>query len=366
VLKPIPERGDPVPLRANEGCSFVGSYVLGMGFTLTPEEREALVTKSRKNAERIFPYLGGQEVNTSPTQSHDRYVISFGRMPLEEAEHWAELLAIVREKVKPERDRNNRDNYRELWWQFGEYRPGLFEAIANLDRCLVTARVSKHLLISAQPTDRIFSEQLYVFPLPAFTSFAVLQSRIHEPWARLLSSSLEDRLRYAASDCFETFPFPQPDPRTVIPSVEAIGERLYTERAQYMIDTNQGLTQTYNQLKDPKCDEPRILALRTLHEAMDRAVLDAYGWPDVPVPPFCPKTPADQHALEHFQDTIIDHLFVLNAERAEEEKRLGAAKPATPAKGKVKTGGKKGRKRKAEATGAQSELGFERSPKEDR
>jgi phosphatidylserine/phosphatidylglycerophosphate/cardiolipin synthase-like enzyme len=56
---------------------------------------------------------------------------------------------------------------------------------------------------------------LQVFAIPAFSAFAILQSRIHEPWARLLSSSLGSALRYTASDCFETFAFPQPDPRTV-------------------------------------------------------------------------------------------------------------------------------------------------------
>jgi hypothetical protein len=132
-------------------------------------------------------------------------------------------------------------------------------------------------------------------------------------------------LRYAASDCFETFPFPQPDPRTVIPSLEAIGERLYTERAAYMVDTNLGLTKTYNALKDPACEDQRILGLRRLHEEMDRAVLDAYGWTDIPVPPFCPQTEADRAALQAFEDEVIDRLYVLNAARAKEEQQAGVA-----------------------------------------
>ncbi len=83
-------------------------------------------------------------------------------------------------------------------------------------------------------------------------------------------------LRYAASDCFETFPFPQPDPRGVIDELEALSQQLYAARAKYMVDTEQGLTKTYNALKDPHCADARILALRELHEAMDRAVLRAY------------------------------------------------------------------------------------------
>jgi hypothetical protein len=130
-------------------------------------------------------------------------------------------------------------------------------------------------------------------------------------------------LRYAPTDCFETFPFPKPDPRTVLPELESIGERLYTARAQLMVDTNQGLTKTYNALKDPACDDPRILELRRLHEEMDRAVLAAYGWGDVAVPPYCPLTDEDREALQAFEDEVIDRLYVLNAERAREEQRLG-------------------------------------------
>jgi hypothetical protein len=353
-LRPTPERADPTQLKANAGRSFQGSIVLGMGFTLTPDERDKLVAKNPKNAERIFPYLGGEEVNSSPTQSHDRYVISFGQMELAEAEKWPDLIRIVREKVKPERDQNKREVRRKYWWRFGEVAPALYAAIAPLSRCLVTARVSKYAMFSFQPVQRVFSEQLYVFPLDASTSFAALQCRIHEFWARLLSSTMEERLRYSASDCFETFPFPAPDPRTVIPELEAIGEQLYNARAKYMVDTSQGLTNTYNALKDPSCTDARIIELRRLHEEMDRAVLRAYpklpgvgsqdpkvvGWSDIEVPPFCIATPADQAALQAFEDEIIDRLFVLNELRAKDEAAPGKPK-AQEAGAKLEASSKK-------------------------
>ena len=324
-LRGKPERADAATLMRNAPWSKQGHVVVGMGFTLTPEERDALVAKDARNAARIFPYLGGQEVNTSPTQSFDRYVISFGQMALEHAERWPDLIAILREKVKPERDKVNRKAHRERWWRFGDFRTGLQQAIAPLDRCLVAAIVSKHLMFSFQPTDRIFSHKLYAFPLDAFTAFAVLSSRVHEPWAWLLSSTMRNAgINYSASDCFETFPFPQPDPRAVIGSLETIGEQLYETRAAFMLDTDQGLTKTYNALKDPENHEPRVLELRRLHEEMDRAVLDAYGWSEVP--PFCPKTDADRAALQEFEDEVIDRLYVLNAERAKEEERLGLRK----------------------------------------
>ena len=77
----------------------MGSIILGQGFTLTPEERSRFLTSSKANSERIFPYLGGSEVNSSPKQDFERYVISFGDMPLEEAERWPDLIKIVRKKV---------------------------------------------------------------------------------------------------------------------------------------------------------------------------------------------------------------------------------------------------------------------------
>ncbi len=346
MLRVGAERTDATQLASNASFSYQGSVVLGMGFTLTPAERDVLVAKSLGNAERIFPYLGGEEVNSSPTQSFERYVISFGQMTLEEAERWPDLIGIVREKVKPERDKQNpatadgRD-YRARWWQYAKVRNTLYDAIAPLPRCLATSRHSKHLVFSFQPSKRIFSEATYVFPLDRFTAFAVLQSRVHEPWARLLSSSLEDRLRYAASDCFETFPFPKPDPRAVLPAVEAAGQALYDARAAFMVETNQGLTKTYNALKDPANEDPRVLHLRELHQAMDRAVTGAYGWTDLDVPPYCPLDDEAKAKVKAFEDAVVDRLFALNAERAKAEAGAVRGKGGAEkgAKAKKKKGG---------------------------
>lgn len=339
-LRPTPERPDPVSLLSNHSLSYQGSIPLGAGFVLDRSERDALTARSASNSACIFPYIGGEEVNTSPLHSPTRYVINFGAMTLESAERWPDLIARLREKVKPERDRNSRDARRVNWWKFAEAAPALYSAISGADRCLVVAHVTKHLSFSFQPTGRVFSQNLYVFPLSAFSSFAVLQSRTHSGWAWLLSSTMKTDLSYGPSDCFETFPFPQPDPRTVIPALEDIGQRFYEARAAFMVETDQGLTKTYNAMKDPACDIPAVLALRALSEELDRAVLDAYGWTDVAVPPFCPLTEEDKAAVEAFEDEVIDRLYVLNAERAREEARAGAAAAAG---GKKKGAAKKPR-----------------------
>lgn len=323
-LRGKPERSDPLRLMANSELSYLGVKVYGVGFELTDKERCELIAKNKRNAELIRPYLGGKEINTSPTQTFERYVIRLGDMNLEEAEQWPDLIKIVREKVKPERDRlkNNPDGRRlkEYWWQFGRDRPALYDALRGLSRCLVNSRVSQHLIFAWQPTDRILSEALYVYPFEDNARFACLQSRVHEPWARLLSSSLEDRLRYTASDCFETFPFPPKERLTASSTVEKIGAQLDSDRAAYMGKTQQGLTKTYNQLKDPNCALLPIIALRKLHLELDRAVLEAYGWGDLSVPPFeTPRTPEERAVLEAFEDEVIDRLFELNEKRAQDD-----------------------------------------------
>lgn len=133
---------------------------------------------------------------------------------------------------------------------------------------------------------------------------------------------------------------------------DVVGQRLCDTRAAYMIATQQGLTEAYNRLKDPACHDAPIVELRRLHEEMDRAVLDAYGWTDIVVPPFCPSNAAEQKALETFQDQVIDRLFVLNAERAEEEKRAGLGKVAQ----EKPKGGKKAGKKSEGGEGPQGEL----------
>jgi hypothetical protein len=327
-LRGTPERKDPSVLWANRGFCFFGATPHGSGFFLEPDEHNNLLARNARNGERTFAYIGGEDVNRDPKQNPGRFIINFGNCTLEEAESWPDLLRLVRERVKPFRDELRSDSNagrfrKKFWWRFAGTADDLVVAVRDLNRCLVAAQVSKHLCFCFQPTNRVFSKELCVLAFNRASAFAVLQSRIHECWTRLLSSSLEDRLRYAASDCFHTFPFPNTDPLSDPMVLEDIGETLHDVRAVFMIDTQQGLTQTYNLLKDPNCAEPRIIELRRMHEEMDRAVLEAYGWDDLPAPPYCTATPTEQRALEAFNDEVIDRLFVLNAERAEEERRLG-------------------------------------------
>ena len=321
--------GNPYRLNANESKSFQGSIVLGMGFVLEPEEAAALIAKDPRNREALFPYLNGEDLNSRPDQSPSRWVINFHDWPLERAETYPDLMAIIREKVKLEREKLGNGNptakdRSRRWWQFARQTMKLYATIAGMERVLVCSEVSKHLGFCFIPNRAVYSANLDVFiASPAMLS--VLQSSLHDNWARVYSSSLETRLKYSPGNAFETFPFPaclqeessrkgaKPPREENLrafaalrePSVEAeiarqgakppraenlsafaalretldrIGETYHTHRQSIMLARQEGLTKTYNRFQNPNETAADIAELRRLHIEMDNAVAAAYGW----------------------------------------------------------------------------------------
>ena len=337
---------DPARLAANAGKSFVGSYVLGMGFTFDDTDRKGvasslaemqrLIESNPRNREVILPYIGGEEVNTSPTHAHHRYVINFAERSEEECRRrWPDLMAIVEHQVKPERLRQKDRGARDKWWHFIRPRPELHMAIAGLKRVLLISRIGNAFAFTFLPNNMVFNEKTVVFPFTNAGSFAVLQSRIHETWARFFSSTLKDDLQYTPSNCFDTFPFPRDwDTNRFL---EAAGKTTYEYRAALMAENEEGMTKTYNRFHDIYESNARIVELRERHAVMDRAVLDAYGWTDILTE--CDflldyeideatwgrkKKPYRYRWPDTVRDDVLARLLALNAERATAEGRADA------------------------------------------
>ncbi len=357
-LLPGMQDHNPPTLLSNKNTSFGGAKIYGQGFILTPEETSLLINKNPKNQLRIFQYLGGEEINSDPKSMSYRNVINFGTMSLEEASNWPDLLSIVVEKVKPERDMRSNNaialRQQQYWWRYRSDTPNLFEAVSKIERCLVHSQVSTHLSFVFKDSRHLFSHAANVFALSSFASFCMLQSRNHEIWARLFASSMKDDLRYTPSDCFETFPFPKDYESD--PKLEAAGQAYYEYRADLMVRHDEGLTKTYNRFHDPDELSPAIVRLRELHAAMDRAVLDAYGWTDLH--PTCeflldyddeaddddPTAPPTRRRKKPWRyrwpddtrDDVLARLLELNRQYAETERLLGLAQSTTRPKAKPK------------------------------
>jgi hypothetical protein len=339
---------DPARFAANAGKSFQGSILLGMGFTFDDTDTKGIATPLSEmrrliegdpwNDEVIFPYIGGEEVNDSPTQEYHRYAINFGERSEDECRsRWPDLMAIVEEKVKAQRLSDNRASYRRYWWQYAEKRADLQAATADLERVLVqNCGATPHLALAFQSAGRVFANTLVVFPLTTYAAFCALQCRPHEVWARFFSSSMKDDLRYTPSDCFETFPFPASWASAT--TLEAAGRAYYEHRAALMIQNNEGLTKTYNRFHDPYERDPGIERLRELHMEMDRAVLAAFGWDEIRTE--CEflldyeiaeedwgskRKPYRYRWPDNVRDEVLARLLALNGERAAAEQRSGTA-----------------------------------------
>lgn len=312
--------GQAKRLAANHDLSFQGSIVLGMGFVLAPADVQALIESNSRNAEVLFPYLNGEDLNSSPTQSPTRWVIAFTGLEEAQAETYVEPFEIVRKLVKPGRDKVKRQVRRERWWRFAEEATGLYTAIEGLSRVIVITRISKTVMPVFVPTTVVFSDATVVFVYDDDAHFGLLSSCFHWWWALTRSSTLETRIRYTPTDCFETFPQPALTLR-----VAASGAALDTHRRPMMIGRNEGLTKTYNRVHDEQEHAADVLELRRLHVELDYAVAEAYGWSDLALGHGFYETPQGVRftVAPPARVELLDRLLELNHERHKAEVAAG-------------------------------------------
>ncbi|MBM4185432.1 MAG: class I SAM-dependent DNA methyltransferase [Gemmatimonadetes bacterium] len=355
-LKHLGPDDDPQRLGALGPLHTEGSKIYGQGFLFDDNDEQANPLKLRDEilaahpelSSRIYRYIGGSELVNSPTHMPRRWVIFLSDLRDEVAlKPFLPLVAVVREKVKPYRDSLadtpvNRPLKRR-WWAYQAHRPEFYEAIKEKTRVLAASKVSAYLSFAFLPTGIIYSQKLIVLNLDCYASFGALQSRVHEEWVRFCGGTRGDGFSYTPSDCFETFPFPEN--WETRPTLEADGKAYYEFRAALMVRNDEGLTKIYNRFHDPDERDPEIVKLRELHAAIDRAVLDAYGWSDIPTD--CKflldyeidedewgdkKKPYRYRWPDEVRDEVLARLLELNAERAKEEARSSAA--ATKKQGK--------------------------------
>ncbi len=292
---------DPVALMENDSSIYQGSIFLGDGFLLTHTEAQAMVVEDPRLKSVVFPTINGQELNGEPDQVPGKSAINFFDWSEDKARTYTAAFDRVEKLVKPARATDKRAARRDRWWQYAERAAGLYSELYGLERCFAAAITTKHLNFSALPTRMVFTNALYVFTTDRWDLFAVVQSTLHEVWARKYSGALETRLRYSPSDCFETFAFPGEILKTNLAPMATIGERYHEHRRGLMRKLWLGLTDIYNLFhardlslalvaKISKRSDAvaqagfeGLLELRRLHVLLDTAVRDAYGWIDLPL-----------------------------------------------------------------------------------
>lgn len=263
-----------VPLKQNLGYAFQGPIPVGDGFVLNDADAAFLLKQPDADYSQVVrPYLTSQDIAEEPHQQPRRWVIDFGTLTLDAAEGWPRALDIVREKVKPVRDRNNDEGFRRKWWRFGRPRGEMRNAIADLSRYVAGTRhgVRLHFCWCELPT--MASDATNVFAFEDDYSMGVLCSRVHSAWAWAQSSTIREDIRYTPGSAFTTFPWP----RTSDAARVAIGDicaRIFDCRCGLCDIRGVGLTALYNEVEEGMHEE-----LKGLHRELDRVVVAAYGWP---------------------------------------------------------------------------------------
>ena len=325
------------PLLANHSLSFMGVILVGDGFFVDDSvQRGVLGVLDRDGVLREF--IAGTDLQKRP---RGRKVVDFTGLTEDEARAKSPTgYQWLLDRVRPARQENRDRRFREVWWEFGAPRPQMRKAIDTLHRYIVTGRTAKARVFQFLEKGAVVESNAIVVASDDASLLGILSSQVHVSWALWAGATLEDRPHYTNSTVFEPFPFPITDEHQ-FRSIRTLAELLDTHRkrqqAQHPDLTLTGMYNVLDKLRSgaPLTAKERVLheqglvsVLRQLHDDLDAAVLDAYGWSDLlPLLRVAHgnDSPAEgqtrDDAKRAFDDAILERLVALNAERAAEEAR---------------------------------------------
>ncbi len=318
-------------LRANDGMACVGYQLTGKGFVVDNDSAKALDPEFGTNDSVIWPLLSGRDI----TQKHrsfyaiDLFGWDINKVQSEKTSIYQWLV----ERVKPEREQNNNPALRERWWFFEKSRNTFRPALKGVKRVIFTSLTSKHRFFIFTSNKTIADSTTVMIALPDAYFLGVLSSRTHVAWSLAAGGRLGvgNDPRYNKTRCFDPFPFPDPTPEQK-QKIRDLGERLDAHRKKVQADhPDITITSMYNLLEKLRAGEPftdkdreyndraLVSTLKQIHDELDVAVLEAYGWGDL-VPLLSPSPSGRGARGEGLDEQILERLVALNAERAEEER----------------------------------------------
>ena len=304
-------------LKENADISFIGDMKKGK-FEITSDLASQMLKmprnpNGRPNSDVLRPWVNGLDITRRP---RDMWIIDF-EMNMSEADAalYEAPFEYIKHHVKPVRDKVRNELERRRWWVHGRTAPDMRQALHGLKRYIATPRVAKHRIFVFLDEKVLADGALVVVARNDDYNFGVLHSRIHEVWSRAMGTQLreaESGFRYSHTATFETFPFPRPTDEQREAIAEAAGElnRLREgwlnpvdaegEPVVFGVDLRRRtLTNLYNEYE-------RHTWLVNVHERLDAAVADAYGWD-----------------AELTDEQVLERLLALNLERYEEEGGAG-------------------------------------------
>lgn len=187
---------------------------------------------------------------------------------------------------------------------------------------------------SARPRDRC----------ETWRELATTLSRVQEVWTRFRDSFGDRQFQELSSVGRKTIPLPSQS----TDAIKQTGEAYYDFRYELMFRRREGLLAIFTQFHDPAEKSAEIETLRELRDAMDRVVLEAYGWDDLAAGARCEFLRDEGHEdnknesgrrssssqaekedpwrlrwPDDFRDEVLARLLKLDEQRAKEEVLAG-------------------------------------------
>ncbi|MFV8823726.1 class I SAM-dependent DNA methyltransferase [Thauera sp. WH-2] len=321
------------PLMGNRKLSATGVIPHGVGMLLTTDQQAQLEPDAP-----IRPYRNGKDLTDRP-----RGLLVIDCYPLSSEEvrlRFPKLYQWLLDRVKPERDLNRDKDLREKWWLHRRNNEDLRRSISGLDYYIATVMTAKHRVFQMLRGCILPDQMLVAIALNNGVSLGVLSSRIHVVWVLATGSRLGvgNDARYNKTRCFETFPFPDPTPDQAA-RIRDLAEQLDAHRKRQQAQHPElTLTGMYNVLEKLRAgdtltpkertihEQGLVSVLRELHDALDSAVFEAYGWGDLAAelvgkPGATTPLPDKPEAQAAAEEELLRRLVELNAARAVEEAR---------------------------------------------
>ncbi|MDN5764997.1 MAG: N-6 DNA methylase [Humibacillus sp.] len=275
-------KGAPARLKENRELAFVGCNINGAGFTMSEPDALRMILRNERNRQVVRRYLGGEDLNEAPDLSASRWVVDFYGLTERQAAEFQLPFAWVSAHVRPYRlGLLKKPKLAERWWLYEAPAKALRAAAANSKECLAIALVSNTVMFARLGSDQVFSHKTAVVFSTTYADQGVLSSSIHRLWAVAQGSTMRKDTNYSPTDAFQTFPRPAPDA-----ALERLGLALEHERREMMLRRELGLTKLYKFVNDPDVADSvdvDVARLRQIHVDLDQAVMEAYGWGDVPL-----------------------------------------------------------------------------------
>lgn len=296
-------------LRSNKDLASQGFVLGGSGFVISEDIRKNL------EQEVVHCFLTGRDLAQIAER---RFAIDVNHLTEEDLRvSYSQIYQWLLETVKPERDVNNDPKLKREWWRYRRSNASIRNGIKGLTRYIATTRTAKHRIFQFVPSNVLAESGVVMLFLEDAYFLGVLSSKLHISWSTAAGGWMgagNDPV-YNHARCFYPFPFPNPTFQQK-QKISDLGEKLDNHRnkvqKQFPDVTMTGMYNLLEKLRNGESftdkdreynDKALVSILKQIHDELDIAVLDAYGWPQ-----------------DISNDKILERLVILNTERANEER----------------------------------------------